>query len=112
MNFPFETNGKLMILGVPILKHFRVSYFFFFLFEDIFSHFCKNPKHQNADFTNGPDGVLIKGQEKNMCISGYMEFQNRDGTVGRIFFFYFVQNFYMGIIGKQYVRMGKSQGIL
>ena len=25
MNFPFETNGKLMILGVPILKHFRVS---------------------------------------------------------------------------------------
>ena len=22
--FPFETNGKLMILGVPILKHFRV----------------------------------------------------------------------------------------
>ena len=26
MNFPFETNGKLMILGVPILKHFRVEY--------------------------------------------------------------------------------------
>ena len=25
INFPFETNGKLMILGVPILKHFRVS---------------------------------------------------------------------------------------
>ena len=24
MNFPFETNGKLMILGVPILMHFRV----------------------------------------------------------------------------------------
>ena len=24
INFPFETNGKLMILGVPILKHFRV----------------------------------------------------------------------------------------
>ena len=24
MNFPFETNGKLMALGVPILKHFRV----------------------------------------------------------------------------------------
>ena len=24
MNFPFETNGKLMILGVLILKHFRV----------------------------------------------------------------------------------------
>ena len=23
INFPFETNGKLMRLGVPILKHFR-----------------------------------------------------------------------------------------
>ena len=25
-NFQFETNGKLMVLGVPILKHFRVLY--------------------------------------------------------------------------------------
>ena len=25
VNFPFETNGKLMVSGVPILKHFRVS---------------------------------------------------------------------------------------
>ena len=24
MNFPFGTNGKLMVLGVPIFKHFRV----------------------------------------------------------------------------------------
>ena len=24
MNFPFGTNGKFIILGVPILKHFRV----------------------------------------------------------------------------------------
>ena len=24
INFSFETNGKLMALGVPILKHFRV----------------------------------------------------------------------------------------
>ena len=24
ISFPFETNGKLMVLGVPILKHFRV----------------------------------------------------------------------------------------
>ena len=23
--FPFEIKGKLMILGVPILKHFRVT---------------------------------------------------------------------------------------
>ena len=25
MNFPFGTNGKLIILGVPILKHIRVN---------------------------------------------------------------------------------------
>ena len=25
INFPFGTNGKLMVLGVPIFKHFRVS---------------------------------------------------------------------------------------
>ena len=25
MNFPFGTNGKFIILGVPILKHIRVS---------------------------------------------------------------------------------------
>ena len=25
INFPFGTNGKLMVLGVPILKHFRVG---------------------------------------------------------------------------------------
>ena len=24
INFSFETNGKLMALGVPILRHFRV----------------------------------------------------------------------------------------
>ena len=24
VNFPFGTNGKLMVLGVPILKHFKV----------------------------------------------------------------------------------------
>ena len=27
INFLFETNGKLMALGVPILKHFRVFRF-------------------------------------------------------------------------------------
>ena len=24
INFSFETNGKFMALGIPILKHFRV----------------------------------------------------------------------------------------
>ena len=28
INFPFGTNEKLMILGVPILKHFRRDLFF------------------------------------------------------------------------------------
>ena len=27
INFPFGTNGKLMVVGVPIFKHFRVPYF-------------------------------------------------------------------------------------
>ena len=26
VNFPFGTNGKLMVLGVPILKRFRVYF--------------------------------------------------------------------------------------
>ena len=26
INFSFGTNGKLMVLGVPILKHFRVIF--------------------------------------------------------------------------------------
>ena len=26
MNFPFGTNGKLLFLGVPILKHIRVTH--------------------------------------------------------------------------------------
>ena len=26
MNFPFGTNGKFIILGVPILKHIRVTF--------------------------------------------------------------------------------------
>ena len=28
MNFPFGTNGKFIILGVPILKHIRVLHYF------------------------------------------------------------------------------------
>ena len=29
INFSLETNGKLMALGVPILKHFRVDSYSF-----------------------------------------------------------------------------------
>ena len=31
INFSFETNRKLMVLGVPILKHFRVDTELFFV---------------------------------------------------------------------------------
>ena len=34
INFPFGTNGKLIVLGVPILKHFRV------LFSNFVLKFC------------------------------------------------------------------------
>ena len=30
INVPFETNGKLIILGVPIFKHIRVFVFVMF----------------------------------------------------------------------------------
>ena len=33
MNFSLETNGKLMALGVPILKYFRVFQFLPYLYE-------------------------------------------------------------------------------
>ena len=28
-HFPFGTNGKVVVLGVPILKHFRVYFYFY-----------------------------------------------------------------------------------
>ena len=31
VNFPFETNGKLMVSGIPILKHFRVHQYVIFI---------------------------------------------------------------------------------
>ena len=35
INFPFGTNGKLMVLGVPILKHIRVYTDYIISFEKI-----------------------------------------------------------------------------
>ena len=34
-HFPFGTNGKVVVLGVPILKQFRVRYFEISVFECI-----------------------------------------------------------------------------
>ena len=33
--FPFGTNGKVVVLGVPILKHFRVDFLSVFLYFSI-----------------------------------------------------------------------------
>ena len=58
------------------------------------------------------DDEFISGQgsgylrREKMSVSGHIEFQNR---VGR--FVSFCSKFYMGMIGKQYVRTGKSLGI-
>ena len=48
-------------------------------------------------------------QKKKICFSVTWNF--KIGTFGRKVFF-FVQNFYMEVIGQQYVRMEKSHGIL
>ena len=34
INFPFGTNGKLIVLDVPILKHFRVLLFLLLLIQE------------------------------------------------------------------------------
>ena len=39
INFLFETNGKLMALGVPILKHFRVFLVFLYILTPIISNY-------------------------------------------------------------------------
>ena len=39
MNFPFGTNGKFIILGVPILKHFRVCKRFQIFLDKLGRHF-------------------------------------------------------------------------
>ena len=43
MNFPFGTNGKFIILGVPILKHIRV---------------LKGPS-QNIGIRVGDEGIIL-----------------------------------------------------
>ena len=59
INFPFGTNGKLMVLGVPILKHFRgilTSTKFFSLYEKlkIFFWYAVNiKKGKSQSFSTG-----------------------------------------------------------
>ena len=61
INFPFETKGKLMVLGVPILKHFRVcvnvnGYTFMLSF-----HFYKEAGPHRAD-----GACLLKSQRSRV----------------------------------------------
>ena len=57
MNFLFGTNGKFIILGVPILKHFRVS-------------FLKNPKDLDMSYKTNLDFWVYFGRKKkkNRCL--------------------------------------------
>ena len=58
-HFPFGTNGKVVVLGVPILKHFRVvnraimvviDLFFFFFLQNLLGskHITKNQSRNGA----------------------------------------------------------------
>ena len=40
IDFPFGTNGKLMVFGVPILKHFRAYQEFVDVFETSTCRVC------------------------------------------------------------------------
>ena len=52
INFSFETNGKLTALGVPILKHFRVSNTdvskYISMSKNIERHVSYDPLHLNS----------------------------------------------------------------
>ena len=56
INFPFETNRKLMLVGVPILKHFRVyknnySKFVSFRYSDAFVYRSSNDVNDEVNKT-------------------------------------------------------------
>ena len=52
INFPFGTNGKFIILGVPILKHITVFLFFSYLLLIMLclSYLCKVKEYYFRDF--------------------------------------------------------------
>ena len=75
---------------------------------------------QNMVTSKAKNKKKTKKKKKKLYVSGYMEFQNREELVGiffylfvncYFFFFCLVQNFNMGIIGKQCVLLGKYHGI-
>ena len=54
---------------------------------------------------------FLLGQTKNNICVFQVTWNFKIGLVDRVIF-YFVQNFYIGIKGKQFFRMGKAHGIL
>ena len=100
INFSFETNGKLMALGVPILKHFRVSQVIKETDSICFSHSCLQ-RHVRANsidtdhtvsykqtdlslthFNNLPPAtkILLKGKEKPKLKGGKLHRKIRPST--------------------------------
>ena len=53
-HFLFGTNGKVVVLGVPILKHFRVSPIFI-----VSSHFLHFPIHSTVVHDSSLLSVLV-----------------------------------------------------
>ena len=54
INFPFGTNGKLMVLSAPILKHFRVS-------EYVFNTLCSNTVQLYLNYAMQSAEIILQG---------------------------------------------------
>ena len=62
--FPsFGTNGKVMVLGVPILEHFRVSSYFFFIRQESFElNPIGNPVYNSYKVSHTPSVAFLKAE--------------------------------------------------
>ena len=58
MNFPFGTNGKFIILGVPILKHIRVFIFYIHFLCTIESGNTARPLTLRIKNVNGRSKII------------------------------------------------------
>ena len=69
INFPFGTNGKFIILGVPILKHITVSSVL--LFELCLKDFQESQSGKNVgknlgNFMPGPGNLEKQGEVRKL----------------------------------------------
>ena len=66
INFPFGTNGKLIILGVPKFRHFTVLHtFYLFLLVIRLSEFNYEPLHVDEQICI--DNIQSKISHDNHC---------------------------------------------